>query len=152
LAQEAYHKYLGGVSGAPYSSVAITGCKTEEVTISASGSNNHNIGGLVGFTGTYADGDPTLVANSAVTGVSITVSGTTTCVGGVIGGSMAGTQTVGIPSVFTIMNCSSSGSISGGSTSVGSITGYSYHSTVENNCASTMTWDGGTLNKVGISE
>jgi hypothetical protein len=143
---------LGGVSGAPYSSVAITNCRTENITISASGSNNHNIGGLVGFTGTYADSDPTLVSNCTVTGISINVSDTTTSVGGVVGGSMAGSQTGGIPSIFTIRNCSSSGSISGGGTSVGSITGYSYHSTVENDCASTMTWNGGTPNKVGASE
>jgi hypothetical protein len=143
---------LGGVSGAPYSSIAITNCKAENVTITASGATNHNIGGLVGFTGTYSDNDPTLVSNCIVTGANISVSDTTTCVGGVVGGSMVGTQTAGIPSVFTIRNCSSSGNISGGTTSVGSITGYSYHSTVETNCTTNMTWSSGTLNKVGTSE
>lgn len=138
---------LGGVCGAPYAAPKITTCMAENVTITASGTNNRLIGGLVGFTGTYGEDAPTSVTNCTVAGITINVSDSTTCVGGLVGGSTAGsTQT--IPSVFAIKDSSTAGAITGGTASVGSIAGYAYHSTVEN-CTSTMTWNSGILNQIG---
>lgn len=141
---------LGGVCGAPYSAPEITNCEAENVTITASGINNRLIGGLVGFTGTYGEDDPTSVTGCTVTSTTITVSAGTTCVGGLVGGSTTGSNQI-IPSVFAIDSCSTSGTITGGSESVGSIAGYAYNSTVVN-CTSTMTWGGGTLEQVGLTE
>ncbi|WP_333887682.1 GLUG motif-containing protein [Clostridium sp.] len=81
---------------------------------------------------------------------TISISENTTCVGGLVGGSRE-SSTDPVPSSFTIKNCTTTGTIIGGFQSVGSITGHAYNSTVEN-CTSTMTWNSGILEQIGISE
>ena len=141
---------LGGVSGAPFEAVEITNCKSQNVTITASGNNNENIGGLVGFTGTYNGAAKTTVTDCTVVNAAINVSRTTTRVGGLIGGSRASSTDPALSS-FAVNNCSTAGTITGGTTSVGSIVGYAYHSTVESS-TSTITWNGGTLKQIGHNE
>ena len=140
---------LGGVCGAPYAAPEITNCRAENVTITVSGASNRLIGGLVGFTGTYGQDAPTLVTNCSAD-TTIVVSASTTRVGGLVGGSSE-SSTSTIPSSFSIEGCTTAGTITGGSESVGSIVGYAYNSTVEN-CSSTMAWDGGSLEQVGLIE
>jgi hypothetical protein len=73
------------LAGNIYKGPSIINCWAENITITASGSNNSYIGGLVGFTGTY-EGDPTSVSGCLVSNVTITVSNATAQVGGLIGG------------------------------------------------------------------
>lgn len=141
---------LGGVCVAPYASPEITNCTAENVTITASGTSSRLIGGLLGFAGTFGEDAPTSVTGCAVTNASINLSASTTYAGGLAGGGTTD-YTETIPSVFAISNCAASGTITGGSASAVSIVGYAYDSTVEN-CTSTMTWDGGTLEQIGYSE
>ena len=131
---------LGGVSGAPYAAQEITNCHAENVTITASGTGSRLIGGLVGFAGTFGGNTPTSVTGCTVINAAINVSTSATCVGGLVGGSTTG-YTETIPSVFAISDCSTSGTITGGSEALGSIAGYAYRSTVKN-CTSTMTING----------
>jgi hypothetical protein len=140
---------LGGLSGTVYAGEEVTNCHAEGVTITASGADDRLVGGLLGFTGTYGEEASTLVTGCSAN-VTIVVSAGTNRVGGLVGGSSeSSTQT--IPSSFIIRDCSTAGTIAGGSQSVGSIAGYAYDSTVEN-CSSIMTWDGGTLEQVGLIE
>ncbi|MFP3040661.1 hypothetical protein LQZ19_02455 [Treponema primitia] len=146
---------LGGLCGIAYALSDVTNCTTQNVTITVSGTGNRVIGGLIGFLGDYkADGPPTRVTNCTVQDVSITVTDDTARVGGLAGGSSFGFyENANRQTLFTIDNCSTSGTITGGATdSVGSIAGCAYaESRVDNNCTSTMTWSRGTLNKVGLS-
>jgi hypothetical protein len=141
---------LGGLGGAIYRVDAVTDCHVENVTVTASGKYNSRVGGLLGFTGTYDEKTPTLVSGCTVTNVKIIVSDTTTQVGGLVGGNWE-SESDPIPSRYAITNCSTSGTITGGKDSVGSIAGYAYKSTVEN-CTASVTWSGGTLNQVGLME
>jgi hypothetical protein len=141
---------LGGVCGAPYGAPEITNCSAKNVTIIASGINSRLIGGLVGFTGTYGEDNPTAVTESTVTGIVIIVSDSSTCVGGLIGGSTTGSTQV-TPSVFAIKNCATAGTINGGGEFIGSIVGYAFKSTVVN-CTSTLTWNVGDLEQIGWAE
>ncbi|HWR56394.1 MAG TPA: S-layer homology domain-containing protein [Negativicutes bacterium] len=135
---------LGGLSGVPSSAVEIRNCHAEGVTITALGENNTMIGGLVGFTGTYGEEEtPTLITGCSAD-ATIVVSESTEGVGGLVGGGL-------LPEVwaegrsehfrYTIRDSTTSGSITGGGSAVGSIAGHSYRSTVEN-CTSTMTVNG----------
>ena len=141
---------IGGVSGAPYAAAEITDCKVQNVTITANGSNNRLIGGLAGFAGAYGDSDPAVISRCIVTGVAINVSDSTTCVGGLVGGSTEGSSQP-LPSFFIVEDCSASGSIAGGGYPIGSIVGYAYRSTVKN-CTDAVSWDGGHLEQVGLEE
>ncbi|BAH08351.1 cell wall-binding repeat-containing protein [Clostridium kluyveri] len=140
---------LGGLSGAVYSAVQVTNCHVNNVTITVPGDNDSFVGGLVGFTGTYGQDTPTSVTNCS-SNTTINVSDSTTCVGGLVGGSKE-SSTGPIPSSFAIKDCTTTGTIAGGFESVGSITGYAYNSTVED-CTSTMTWNSGILEQIGIWE
>jgi hypothetical protein len=145
---------LGGLAGNIYKGPSILNCWAENITITASGSNNSRVGGLVGFTGTY-EGDPTSVSGCLVSNVAITVSNTTTQVGGLIGGSWPNTAPEGDMSLgrYSVSNCTVSDcAITGGKESVGSIAGYAYNSTVANSTAANVTWTGGTLNQIGYND
>jgi hypothetical protein len=145
---------LGGFAGNIYKGPSIINCRAENITITASGSNNSHVGGLVGFTGTY-EGDQSSVSSCSVSNVTITVSNTTTQVGGLIGGSWPNTAPGGDMSLgrYSVSNCTvSSCAITGGKESVGSIAGYAYNSTVVNSTATNVTWSGGTLNQIGKND
>ncbi len=141
---------LGGLSGGIYAGVQITNCHVNNVIITSSGQNDRLVGGLIGFTGTYGQDTPTMIINCSAS-TTISTSDNTTCVGGLVGGSKE-SDTQAIPSSFAIKNCTTAGTIVGGSESVGSITGYAYNSTVEN-CTSTMTVNGNAnVPQIGKSE
>jgi hypothetical protein len=145
---------LGGLAGNIYKGPSIINCRAENITITASGNNNSHVGGLVGFTGTY-EGDPSSVSSCNVSNVTITVSNTTTQVGGLIGGSWPNTDPEGDMSLgrYSVSNCTvNSCAIAGGTESVGSIAGYAYNSTISNSTATNVTWSGGTLNQIGKND
>jgi hypothetical protein len=104
----------------------------------------------VGFTGTF-EGEPTSVSGCSVSNVTITVSNTTTQVGGLIGGNWINTddsQEDHLPSRYHISSCTvDTCTITGGTESVGSIAGYAYNSTVENSTATNATWNGNALDQ-----
>jgi hypothetical protein len=118
-----------------------------------------NIGGLLGFVGPIEgeeDADaPALVTNCEVINTAITVASDTVNVGGLAGGSLNGAiapaEHTGDKTLFAIKNCQASGTITNGTTSVGSIVGYAYKSTVETSAA-TVTWSVGTLNQIGYND
>jgi hypothetical protein len=149
---------LGGVIGAALGKDEIRGCEAKNVTINAP-KGKGNIGGLLGFVGPIEgeeDADaPALVTNCKVENIAITVANDTVSVGGLAGGSLNGSiapsEHTGDKTLFAIKNCQASGTITGGTTSVGSIVGYAYKSTVENS-TSTVTRTGGVLNQIGSSE
>ncbi|HWR40854.1 MAG TPA: cell wall-binding repeat-containing protein [Patescibacteria group bacterium] len=136
---------LGGLAGGPATAVEVTNCHAE-VSITALGENNLMVGGLLGFTGTYGEDTPTLVTGCSADAI-ITVSDSTTSVGGLVGGSFYHELYASekpVPSSYAIRDCTTSGIITGGS-EAGSIAGYAYRSTVEN-CTSTMTINGESEN------
>jgi hypothetical protein len=149
---------LGGVCGAALGKDEVRGCEAVNVTINAP-KGKGNIGGLLGFVGPIEgeeDADaPALVTNCKVENITITVASDTVNVGGLAGGSLNGSiapaEHTGDKTLFAIKNCQASGTITNGTTSIGSIAGYAYKSTVENS-TSTVTWSGGTLNQIGSSD
>jgi hypothetical protein len=149
---------LGGVCGAALGKDEVRDCEAINVTINAPRSKG-NIGGLLGFIGPIEgeeDADaPALVTNCRAENVTITVANNTVSVGGLAGGSLNGSiataEHSGDKTFFAIKNCQASGTITNGQTSIGSIVGYAYKSTVETS-ASTVTWTGGTLNQIGSSD
>ncbi|MDR1096197.1 MAG: hypothetical protein LBL31_07385 [Spirochaetaceae bacterium] len=149
---------LGGVCGAALGKDEVRGCEAVNVTINAP-KGKGNIGGLLGFVGPIEgeeDADaPALVIDCKVENITIMVASDTVNVGGLAGGSLNGSiapaEHTGDKTLFAIKNCQASGTITNGTTSVGSIAGHAYKSTVENS-TSTVTWSGGTLNQIGSSD
>jgi hypothetical protein len=151
---------LGGLAGcAGYAQKGeVTNSHAEGVTITALGENNTMIGGLLGYTGTYDwipgwEDTPTPITGCSAD-ATITVSDSTIHVGGLIGGSFSHVdyaEVIPIPSRYTISDCNTSGSITGGSEAIGSIAGYAYKSTVDN-CTSTMNINGVSTNVPKIGE
>ncbi|MDD3268500.1 MAG: GLUG motif-containing protein [Syntrophomonadaceae bacterium] len=146
---------LGGLAGqACPEGESVADCRAT-VSITASGANNTMIGGLIGYTGTY-DIDTLTQITRCSSDINITVSNSTNRVGGLVGGSFYQelySEDNPEPTLYRIIDCSASGSITGGGNegSIGSIAGYAYNSTVDN-CTSTMTWDGGVLEQIGLAE
>jgi hypothetical protein len=140
---------LGGLVGGASEGVAVSNCHADAF-ITALGENSSMVGGLLGYTGTYGEDSPTQVTGCSAD-ATITVPDSTTRIGGIVGGSFYHETERPVPSSYAITDCTTTGSISGGS-EVGSIAGYAYRSTVEN-CSSTLTWtDHEELAQIGYSE
>ncbi len=105
---------FGAICGAPWGAPEITGCKVSGTSIIISGEGNRLVGGLVGFGGTYDPSSPAQISGCTVDNVSITVSNTTTAVGGLIGGGKEMMEGSDVMSSFEIHECSVSGNIVGG--------------------------------------
>ncbi|WP_316559228.1 heavy-metal-associated domain-containing protein [Methanimicrococcus stummii] len=168
---------LGGLAGCAFESALVEDCLAEDVTITATGSGNILIGGLLGMTGTTDGSIPTSILNCDIDNVEIIVSDTSSRIGGIVGGGFALTEEMldamlGLdedlsaeeravyyemfeeyftPSVFEITSCDASGSITGGFEYVGSIAGFAEGSVV-GSCTNTMTWTGGSLPEIGTAE
>jgi hypothetical protein len=144
---------IGGLAACASLAAEIKNCTVSNVTITV-GENCFMIGGLLGYTGTYAPDTPTSINNCAVTNVTINAHSSAERIGGIVGSgfyaSMYATMSefFSTPSAFTVANSTSSGSITGGCDDlVGKIAGYIYdNSTVDGTCTSTMT---GASNNVG---
>ncbi|AKB33386.1 N-acetylmuramoyl-L-alanine amidase [Methanosarcina siciliae HI350] len=131
---------VGGLAGCVIEGATVTNCHADDVSIIACGKNNAMIGGLLGHTGASDAEIPTQVTGCSAD-VTIIVSDGTSRVGGLVGSGFYLEQYreyYPTPTMYRLVNCSTSGSITGGSESIGSITGYAYNSPVEN-CTSTMT-------------
>jgi hypothetical protein len=101
-------------------------------------------------TGNYDKETPELISNCSVN-AQITVSSFSKRVGGLIGGNFFIEEfrsELPEPSIYAIARCSTTGTITGGSTEIGSIAGYGYDSTIDN-CESNLTWNGNQLAQVG---
>lgn len=105
---------IGAVCGAPWGAPEISGCKASGTAITVSGEGNRLVGGLAGFGGTYDPSVPAQISGCTVENIQITVSATTTAVGGLIGGGKEMTEGSDMTSSFEISGCSVSGSIVGG--------------------------------------
>jgi hypothetical protein len=148
---------IGGMAASAQAAAEVKNCAVNNVTITV-GENCFMIGGLLGYTGTYAPDAPTSIDNCTVTNVTINAPTSAERIGGIVGSgfysgmyaamaSTPGYEFVGAPSAFTGANSSASGSITGGCTDlVGKIAGYTYdNSKVENSCTSTMTGPTGNI-------
>ncbi|HIH95609.1 TPA: hypothetical protein HA338_16920, partial [Methanosarcina acetivorans] len=130
---------VGGLAGCVIEGAAVTNCHADDVSITACGKNNSMIGGLLGHTGASDAEHPTRVMGCSAD-VTIIVSDSTSRVGGLVGSGFYLEQYkeyYPTPTMYSIVNCSTSGSITGGSESIGSIAGHAHNSTIEN-CTSTM--------------
>jgi hypothetical protein len=133
---------IGGLASCALSVQEVKNC-TVDVTITITGENCMMIGGLVGYTGTYSPQTPTVISNCTVKAV-ITAPASAERIGGIAGSGFYMDAYKAYPqrdkpSSFKVQNCSTSGSITGGSL-VGTIAGYIYdNSTVESSCTSTIT-------------
>ena len=105
---------FGAICGAPWGAPEITGCKVSGTAITVTGEGNRLVGGLVGFGGTYDPSSPAQISGCTVDHVIITVSNTTTAVGGLIGGGKEMMEGSDVMSSFEIRECSVSGNIVGG--------------------------------------
>ncbi len=114
---------FGAVCGAPWGAAEISGCKASGTVITVSGEGNRLVGGLVGFGGTYDPSSPAQITGCAVENVKITVSDTTTSVGGLIGGGKEMMEGSDVMSCFEIRECSVSGTITGGGEYTGAVVG-----------------------------
>lgn len=114
---------IGAVCGAPWGAAEISGCRASGTSINVSGEGNRLVGGLVGFGGTYDLAAPAKIANCTVEQVAISVSDTTTAVGGLIGGGKEMMEGSDVMSSFEISGCSVSGSIVGGGEHKGAVVG-----------------------------
>ena len=113
---------IGAVCGAPWGAAEITGCKASGTSIAVSGKGNRLVGGLVGFGGTY-DATPAQISGCAVEQIAITVSDTTTAVGGLIGGGREMMEGSDVMSSFEIHGCAVSGCITGGGEHTNAVVG-----------------------------
>ena len=131
---------LGGLAGALQEGVSVVNC-TADTTITL-GENGTMAGGLLGYTGTYDETAKTLVQGCTAT-VQLTAADSAYRLGGIIGGGFyleAYKELRPVPSMYTLEDCHSAGSITGG-TAQGSVAGYAYRSEITN-CDSTLTIDG----------
>jgi hypothetical protein len=140
---------IGGLAGCLQDSPFIEDC-TVNATISASGEKSFMIGGLIGHAGNYDEANPTLIKGCSAN-VNITVADSALRVGGILGSNWyieAFLDELSEPSIYRIMNCTTSGTIIGNATQVGSIAGYGYDSAITD-CSSTITWSAGTISEAG---
>lgn len=114
---------IGAVCGAPWGAAEISGCRASGTSITVSGEGNRLVGGLVGFGGTYDPSAPARISGCTVEQVMISVSDTTTAVGGLIGGGKEMMEGSDVMSSFEISGCSVSGSIVGGGGHTGAVVG-----------------------------
>jgi predicted small secreted protein len=134
---------VGGLAACALSAQEVTNC-TVDITINITGAYGMMIGGLLGYSGTYSslDPNPTVISNCTVNAV-ITAPESVERIGGIVGSGFYANDYKDYPlrdkpSSFKVKDCSTSGSITGGSL-VGTIAGYTYdNSTVEDSCTSTM--------------
>ncbi|MDV0445469.1 hypothetical protein MmiAt1_10490 [Methanimicrococcus sp. At1] len=169
---------ISGLAGCAFDSLLVDSCIAADVTITAAGSSNKMIGGLLGFTGTYDEEKPTVISNCEVD-AEIIVNSNTAIVGGIVGSGYfmeeeafrAFLDSMELseeeyemyyeeysfrltPSLFEIDNCVTAGSITGGSEYVGSIVGRADNLEEKDvaDSSSTMTWNTDwILNKIGRS-
>ena len=113
---------IGAVCGAPWGASEISGCRVSGTAITVSGEGNRLVGGLVGFGGTY-DAAPARISGCIAEQIAITVSDTTTAVGGLIGGGKEMMEGSDVMSSFEISDCSVSGSIAGGGEHTAAVVG-----------------------------
>ena len=128
---------FGGICGAPYAAAEIKNCDANSVTIIVSGENGRLVGGIAGFAGTYGESEPASIENCTADGINITVSDTTTCVGGIVGGPKEESDGSSVMSSYAVKGCSVSGSISGGAEKIGSVAGDETNA-VELDCTSDL--------------
>jgi hypothetical protein len=140
---------IGGLASCALGAAKLEGCTVSGVNITV-GENCFMIGGLLGYTGTYAPAAPTSINNCMAANVAISAPGSAERIGGIVGGGFYWSVYAAyrpIPSAFTVRNSLSSGSITGCTNLVGTIAGYIYdNSTVDSTCTSAMT---GPSNTVG---
>ena len=141
---------VGGLVGCIQESTVMENCAVK-ATIDASDEKSFMVGGLTGHAGNYDKSNPTLIRNCSAD-VDITVSASSKRVGGLIGGNLfvsAFLEEHPTPSLYRITGCTTSGSIKGNASQVGSIAGYGYDSSVTD-CTSTLVWSGGAIEQVGL--
>jgi hypothetical protein len=142
---------VGGLIGCIQDSPIMENCTVDATVIT--GEKSFLVGGLVGHAGNYDPVAPTTIRNCSAK-VEITASNSSKRVGGLLGGNLlveafAGeSPELSKPSLYRIVDCTTSGTISGNADQVGSIAGYGYNSTITG-CNSTITWTGGSVNQVG---
>jgi hypothetical protein len=149
---------IGGLAACGQNAQEITNC-TVDVTITVKSENCIMVGGLLGYTGRYAPDAPTAISGCTVRADIIVPAGAQR-VGGLVGSgfysamyasmaSMPGYEFLGAPNAFKITNSASSGSITGSSDLVGTITGYTYNNSTVSGCASGMTINGSSAAQIG---
>ncbi len=141
---------VGGLVGCIQESPIMENCAVK-AAIDASDEKSFMVGGLTGHAGNYDKSNPTLIRNCSAD-VDITVSASSKRVGGLIGGNLfvsAFLEEHPTPSIYRITGCTTSGSIKGNASQVGSIAGYGYDSSVTD-CTSTLVWSGGAIKQVGL--
>lgn len=114
---------FGGICGAPYAAAEISSCEVMNVTLNIMGENSRLVGGIAGFAGTYAEGSAAEISDCKVQGVNISVSDTTTCVGGILGGPKEESEGSDAMSHYLVNGCSVSGTITGGKENIGNVVG-----------------------------
>ena len=141
---------VGGLVGCIQESPVMENCAVK-ATIDAADEKSFMVGGLTGHAGNYDKSSPTLIRNCS-SDVDITVSASSKRVGGLIGGNLfvsAFLEEHPTPSIYRITGCTTSGSIKGNASQVGSIAGYGYDSSVTD-CTSALVWSGGAIKQVGL--
>ena len=141
---------VGGLVGCIQESTTMENCAVK-ATIDASDEKSFMVGGLAGHAGNYDKSSPTLIRNCS-SDVDITVSASSKRVGGLIGGNLfvsAFLEEHPTPSLYRITGCTTSGSIKGDASQVGSIAGYGYDCSVAD-CTSALVWSGGSVKQVGL--
>lgn len=114
---------IGSICGAPWGAPEIKNCRVSGTAITVTGEGNRLVGGLLGFGGTYDPSAPAQITGCTVENVSITVSGTTKAVGGLIGGGKEMMEGSDVMSSFEIKDCSVSGTIAGGGENTDTVVG-----------------------------
>ena len=148
IADEFGNYSIGGLAGCLQDSDKADNCSADVIIIA--GESSIMIGGLFGHVGNYDKENPELISNCSVN-AQVTVSSSSKRVGGLIGGNFFIEEfrsELPEPSVYAVVNCNTTGTITGGSSEIGSIVGYGYDSTVDN-CESDLTWNGNQLAQVG---
>jgi hypothetical protein len=123
---------------------------TVNAAVSAAGGKSFMIGGLLGHAGNYDKVNPALIKNCSAN-ANITVTDSSKRVGGLLGSNFfieMFFDELPEPSIYRIVGCTTSGTINGNASQVGSIAGYGYASTITD-CRSTIVWTGGYINQAG---
>lgn len=127
---------FGALCGAPWGAAQIEGCSAKDTVITVSGEGNRLVGGLLGFGGSYDPSAPAAITGCTVENVTLQVSDTTDCVGGLIGAGKEMMEGSEVMSSFEIQDCAVSGSILGGGEWIGEVVG-------DPACAVAVECDGG---------
>jgi len=142
---------LGGLAGCIFEALYIQD-SSATVIITALESGGDLIGGLTGFAGTYAPDSPTEISG-CYADADISVAADAVRIGGLIGGEFFIEEYAAYfpdPSTFEIVDCETTGSITGGLEFVGGIAGKIFgDSTVDSITSSDMTWNGGAAALIG---